>query len=315
VNPARSLVIGSRGSQLALWQAEFIRGNLAALGIEARIEIIKTAGDRITDLSLAVAGAQSGAGKGLFTREIEDALLAGRIDLAVHSLKDLPTELPEGLTLAAIPARANPFDALVGRRLEDLPRGARVGTSSLRRSAQLLRQRPDLEVVNLRGNVDTRLRKLDEGQCESIVLAAAGLLRLGWSDRIAELMPPDVMCPAVGQGALAIETRQAGDGYEMCTPLDDPPTRLAVTAERALLSTLNGGCQVPVGAFAKIEDERLCLRAIVISPDGATAIAGSIEGELTRPAAAGHELGQRLLRQGAAAILDQVYAVPRDRAV
>ena len=315
MNASRSLVIGSRGSQLALWQANFIRGELASLGMEARIEIIKTAGDRITDLSLAVAGAQSGAGKGLFTREIEDALLAGRIDLAVHSLKDLPTELPEGLTLAAIPARANPFDALVGSRLQDLPQGARVGTSSLRRSAQLLRERPDLRVETLRGNVDTRLRKLDEGQCDAIVLAAAGLLRLGWGERIAELMAPEVMCPAVGQGALAIETRQTGFGYLACTPLDDSPTRLAVTAERALLAALNGGCQVPVGAFATIEDERLRLRAIVISPDGVTAVAGSIEGELTRPAAAGHELGQRLLREGAAAILDHVAVAPRDGAV
>lgn len=315
MNTSRSLVIGSRGSQLALWQAHFIQAKLAALGIEARIEIIKTAGDRITELSLAVAGVQSGAGKGLFTREIEDALLAGRIDLAVHSLKDLPTELPAGLTLAAIPERANPFDALVGRRLDDLPQGARVGTSSLRRAAQLLRHRPDLDVVPLRGNVDTRLRKLDEGQCDAIVLAAAGLLRLGWSDRIEELLAPDVMCPAVGQGALAIETREHGNGLEMCRPLDDVPTRLAVTAERALLSTLGGGCQVPVGAFSKIEDARLLLRAIVISPDGTQTIGGNIESDVAQAAAAGQELGQRLLRDGAAAVLAQIYDIPRDRAV
>ena len=315
MNASRSLVIGSRGSQLALWQAHFIQAKLAALGIEARIEIIKTAGDRITELSLAVAGVQSGAGKGLFTREIEDALLAGRIDLAVHSLKDLPTELPAGLTLAAIPERANPFDALVGRRLDDLPQGARVGTSSLRRAAQLLRHRPDLDVVPLRGNVDTRLRKLDEGQCDAIVLAAAGLLRLGWSDRIEELLAPDVMCPAVGQGALAIETREHGKGLEMCLPLDDAPTRLAVTAERALLSTLGGGCQVPVGAFSKIEDTRLLLRAIVISPDGTQTIAGNIESDVAQAATAGEELGQRLLRDGAAAVLARIYDIPRDRAV
>lgn len=315
MNRARSLVIGSRGSQLALWQARFIQGKLETLGIGASIEIVKTAGDRITDMPLAVAGAQSGAGKGLFTREIEEALLDGRIDLAVHSLKDLPTELPEGLSLAAIPERANPFDALVGRCLDDLPQRARVGTSSLRRSAQLLRYRPDLNLVPLRGNVDTRLRKLDEGQCDAAVLAAAGLMRLGWSDRIDELLAPEVMCPAAGQGALAIETRQSGFGYDTCEPLDHPATHAAVTAERALLATLGGGCQVPVGAFAKIEGHQLVLRAIVISPDGATAISDSIVGEVTRPAAVGYELGERLLRQGAAAILDGVYAAPRDQAV
>ncbi len=315
MNAARSLVIGSRGSQLALWQAHFIQEELEALGVRTANEIIKTAGDRNTDMPLAVAGARSGAGKGLFTREIEEALLAGRIDLAVHSLKDLPTELPEGLTLAAIPARANPFDALVGRRLDHLPRGARVGTSSLRRSAQLLRHRPDLQLVPLRGNVDTRLRKLDEGQCDAAVLAAAGLMRLGWSDRIDELLSPDLMCPAAGQGALAIETRLSGFGYDTCVMLDDPATRAAVTAERAMLATLGGGCQVPVGAFAKIEDHRLALRAIVISPDGVTAIADSIAGEITRPAAVGHELGERLLSQGAAALLEHIYAAPRDQAV
>ena len=311
----RSLVIGSRGSQLALWQANHIRAQLAERGVECSIQIIKTTGDRITDVPLAVAGLQSGSGKGLFTKEIEEALLAGRIDLAVHSLKDLPTELPEGLTLAAIPERESPLDALVGSRFEDLPRGARVGTSSLRRAAQLRRRRPDLDVVSLRGNVDTRLRKLEEGQCDAIVLAAAGLLRLGWGERITELLQPELMCPAVGQGALAVETRQTGAGFEICGALDHAATRAAVTAERALLGTLGGGCQVPVGAHAVIDGARMHLSAVVISPDGVDIASGALESEVSRPEAAGHELGQQLLAQGAAAILKRVYPSPRDRAV
>src|SRR6266567_4049776 len=190
------LVIGSRGSQLALWQARWVQGRLASLGIEARIEIIKTTGDRVTGVPLSSVG-----GKGLFTKEIEEALLARQVDLAVHSLKDLPTEIAAGLEIAAIPEREDPRDAMVGCRLADLGQGAKVGTSSLRRSAQLRSLRPDLDVESVRGNVDTRLRKLDEGQYAAIVLAAAGLTRLGWANRIAESLPPEVMCPAVGQGA------------------------------------------------------------------------------------------------------------------
>src|SRR3954462_10473415 len=202
------LVIASRGSQLALWQARWVQTQLAALGHESRIEIIKTTGDKITDVPLAKVGT-----KGLFTKEIEEALLDGRADLAVHSLKDLPTELPVGLVLAAVPPREDPRDAIVGKTLAELPHGARVGTSSLRRSAQLRRLRPDLLVESVRGNLDTRLRKLDEGQYDAILLAAAGLKRLGWGDRIAELLPPEVMCSAVGQGSLAIETRESGAGF------------------------------------------------------------------------------------------------------
>src|SRR5437660_3621710 len=190
------LVIASRGSQRALWQAHWVQTQLAAFGRESRIEIIKTTGDKITDVPLAKVGT-----KGLFTKEIEEALLDGTADLAVHSLKDLPTELPEGLVLAATPPREDPRDAIVGKRLDELPQGAKVGTSSLRRSAQLRKVRPDLRIESVRGNLDTRLRKLDEGQYDAIVLAAAGLTRLGWADRIAELLQPDVMCPAVGQGA------------------------------------------------------------------------------------------------------------------
>src|SRR5499427_1772816 len=195
------LVIASRGSQLALWQARWVASQLTAAGHECRIEIIKTTGDKITDVPLAKVGT-----KGLFTKEIEEALLDGSADLAVHSLKDLPTELPPGLVVAATPPREDPRDAVVGMRLADLPQGARVGTSSLRRSAQLKKLRPDLVIESVRGNVDTRLRKLDEGQYDAIVLAAAGLKRLGWAARIAEILDPYRMCSAVGQGALAIET-------------------------------------------------------------------------------------------------------------
>src|SRR5271155_3298896 len=224
------LTIGSRGSQLALWQARWIQTRLQSFGIESRIQIIHTTGDKITDVALSKVGT-----KGLFTKEIEEALLAGSIDLAVHSLKDMPTELPDGLTLAAIPEREDPRDALIGRALEDLPQGARVGTGSLRRSAQLRARRPDLQIEDIRGNVDTRLRKLDEGRYDAIVLASAGLRRLGLETRITELFNPGVMCPAVGQGALAVETRDdGGPAFHVAKRLEHAASRIAVTAERAV---------------------------------------------------------------------------------
>src|SRR5690349_19684528 len=256
------LVIASRGSQLALWQARWVEAQLKSLGHDCRIEIIKTTGDKINDVPLAKVGT-----KGLFTKEIEEALLDGSAGLAVHSLKDLPTELPEGLVLAAVPEREDPRDAIIGKRLDELPQGAKVGTSSLRRAAQLRRLRPDLVIESVRGNVDTRLRKLDEGRYDSILLAAAGLKRLGWGGRIAEILDPHVMCSAVGQGALAIETRAEGAGREACAALDHPSTRAAVTAERGVLATLGGGCQVPIGAHATVDGGRLRLFAIVVAPD------------------------------------------------
>lgn len=297
------LTIGSRGSQLALWQANWVKGRLEELGCECRIEIIKTTGDKIQDVPLAKVGT-----KGLFTKEIEEALLAGTIDLAVHSLKDLPTVLPEGLTLAAIPEREDVRDALVGRTLRDLAAGARVGTSSLRRAAQLRALRPDLQVETIRGNVDTRLRKLDEGQYDAIVLAAAGLRRLGWAERIAELLPAEVMCPAVGQGALAIETRDdGGAGQQTCARLDHAPTRVAVTAERAVLATLGGGCQVPIGAHAVLDGERMRLRGVVISPDGGVLIRRESEGGAATAEQMGRSLAEELLAAGGREILDEVY--------
>jgi hydroxymethylbilane synthase len=291
------LIIGSRGSQLALWQARWVQGRLAALGLESRIEIIKTTGDRVTSVPLSSVG-----GKGLFTKEIEDALLARQVDLAVHSLKDLPTAIPAGLQITAIPEREDPRDAIVGRRLAELSEGAKVGTSSLRRSAQLRRMRPDLQVESVRGNVDTRLRKLDEGQYAAIILAAAGLNRLGWSSRIAEALEPEVMCPAVGQGALAVETRL---GENACQALDHAATRAAVTAERAVLAALGGGCLTPIGAHARVNGKRLQLMAIVLSADGAESVRDSAEGLASEAERVGHELGQKLLKQGAARLLEQ----------
>jgi hydroxymethylbilane synthase len=291
------LVIGSRGSQLALWQARWVQARLAELGLESRIEIIKTTGDKVLSVPLSSVG-----GKGLFTKEIEDALLAREVDLAVHSLKDLPTEIPAGLQITAIPQREDARDAMVGRRLSELREGARVGTSSLRRSAQLRRLRPDLQVESVRGNVDTRLRKLDEGQYESIVLAAAGLTRLGWNSRIAEFLEPEMMCPAVGQGALAVETRI---GENACQALDHAATRAAVTAERAVLSALGGGCLTPIGAHARVEGRRLSLMAIVLSVDGAQSVRDQAEGLAGEAERIGRELGEKLLKQGAARILDR----------
>jgi len=297
------LVIASRGSQLALWQAQWVQGQLAQMSIASRIEIIKTTGDKITDVPLAKVGT-----KGLFTKEIEEALLDGRADLAVHSLKDLPTELPSGLTLAGVPRREDARDAIVGRKLEELPAGAKVGTSSLRRAAQLKKLRPDLAIESVRGNLDTRLRKLDEGRYDAIVLAAAGLRRLGWGGRIAELLAPEVMCPAVGQGALALEARETGKGRDACAILDHAATRAAVTAERGVLAALGGGCQVPIGAHATVEGDRLQLMAVVVAPDGSELVTARSEGATSEAGPLGRALGDELLDRGARKILDAVYA-------
>jgi hydroxymethylbilane synthase len=288
---------------LALWQANWVKAHLEALGETCRIEIIRTTGDKITDVPLAKVGT-----KGLFTKEIEEALLDGRVDLAVHSLKDLPTVMPAGLVVTAIPEREDPRDALVGRHLAGIPRKAVIGTSSLRRSAQLRALRPDLQVRDLRGNLDTRLRKLDEGQYDAIVLASAGLRRLGWTTRIAEAIDVDVLCPAAGQGALAVETRaDGGHAARLCARLDHAPTRAAVTAERAALESLGGGCQVPIGAFAEIDNSRMFLRAVVISPEGDTVVKSHIEGSSEDAVSLGRRLGERLLASGASQILEQVY--------
>jgi hydroxymethylbilane synthase len=293
------IVIGSRGSALALWQANYVAATLKGLGEETRLEIIKTTGDKIQDVPLAQVG-----GKGLFTKEIEEALLDGMIDLAVHSMKDMPTDLPAGLAITAIPEREDPRDALLGAALAP---EIRVGTSSLRRSAQLRALGLNMTIENLRGNVDTRLRKLEEKQYDAIILAAAGLRRLGFADRIREMIPVETMCPAVGQGALAIETRDDnGRAAEFARKLDHAATRTAVTAERALLATLGGGCQVPIGGYAVLKEDAIHLQAIVASPDGTRVIRGEMIG--TNPVALGRQLGEQLLNEGAREILDAVYA-------
>lgn len=290
------LIIGSRGSQLALWQSRWVAQRLP---LETEIVIIKTTGDKITDVPLAKVG-----GKGLFTKELEDALLDGRVDVAVHSLKDMPTELPPGLMLAAVPEREDARDALVGKPLDELAPGAKVGTSSLRRAAQLKAHRPDLHIETIRGNLDTRLRKLDEGLYDAIILAAAGLRRLGWGDRISQLLPVDIMCPAVGQGALAIETRNGTDRASLiCASLTHRETLLAVQAERALLEHLGGGCQVPIGAHARVEGDTLHLRAIVAHPDGTQIVRRETEGPAARAALLGAQLARELLSAGADKLL------------
>jgi hydroxymethylbilane synthase len=276
------IVIGSRGSQLALWQARHIQ---SLLKVETRIEVIKTTGDKIQDVPLSQVG-----GKGLFTKEIEEALLDRRIDLAVHSLKDMPSELPAGLILSAIPEREDPRDALLGAPLKE---GGRVGTSSLRRSVQVKAMHRGVSIETLRGNVNTRIRKLDEGQYDTIILAAAGLRRLGWADRISELIPVDVMIPAVGQGALAIETRDdQGEAHCIAHTLEHQASRIAITAERAFLAVFGGGCQVPIGAHATVHGSEIHLRAFVSEPDGSNVKRGEETG--TDPVGVGRALAKRL---------------------
>jgi hydroxymethylbilane synthase len=298
------LRIGSRGSQLALWQANHISALLRGQGHEVEIEIIKTTGDKITDVALAQVGT-----KGMFTKEIEDALAEGRVDVAVHSLKDLPTELPPGFELVAITQRVNPRDVLLSvnyHSVRSLPKGARVGTSSLRRQAQLKVARPDLVIHPLRGNVDTRIRKLEEGEYDAIILAAAGLTRLGKTELMKEVLSEDFMCPAAGQGALGIEIR-AGDvtTANYVAFLNDAEARAATTCERALLNKLGGGCQVPIGAFAEVVNGRLHLEAIVARPDGTEVLRESGVGD--DPVQLGGMVGEALLRRGGDAILQEVY--------
>ncbi len=299
------LKIGSRGSELALWQANHISAQLCERGHEVEILIIHTTGDKITDVPLAKVGA-----KGMFTKEIEEALAEGGIDLAVHSLKDLPTDLSAEFEIAAVLSREDPRDALCSKNyasIEELPKRARVGTSSLRREAQLKVVRPDLVVRPLRGNVDTRLRKLESGEYDAVILALAGLRRLGRTELVRQIIPVEVMCPAAGQGALAIEIR-AGDRVvrEALTFLDDGASRRETDCERALLKKLGGGCQVPIGANAKLQDGVLHLEAIVARPDGSVLLRESAAGR--DPLALGEGAGESLLQRGGADILERVYA-------
>ncbi len=302
-----NLIIGTRQSLLALWQSNHIASLLRRQYPDCQVTLKKivTKGDRILDVPLAQIG-----GKGLFTKEIETELLDGTIDLAVHSLKDMPTVLPEGLCLTAITTRANVGDAFVSNKyasFSQLPQGAVLGTSSLRRKAQLLAVRPDLRIVDLRGNVDTRLRKLDEGQMDAIILAAAGLERLGHADRIKEIIPPSVCLPAVGQGALAIECRSDNQEVrEMLAFLNDLPTRQATDAERAFLGLIEGGCQVPIGVHAEVNADTVAIEAVIASLDGSTVLRSNISGPAADAAELGRQLGHRMLTEGGEQILADI---------
>ena len=303
-----TLRLGTRKSQLALWQAEYVRARLRALHPGLNVELVKmtTTGDKILDRSLALVG-----GKGLFTKELEQALLENRIDLAVHSMKDVTATLPAELHIGAVCERDDPRDAFVANAhadLKALPAGARVGTSSLRRQCQLHAAHPHLSVVTLRGNINTRLAKLDAGEFDAVVLAAAGLKRLGLEDRIRARLDPEASLPAVGQGAVCIESR-AGDAAtnDLLAPLDHPATHRCIAAERAMNAALEGGCQIPVGGYAVLEGGALYLRGLVGEPDGSRIIRAETRGPAENAAALGAGLARELLAKGARAILDKVY--------
>lgn len=303
-----TLVIGTRGSRLAIWQAEWVRARLKEIApdIEVSLRRIKTSGDKVLDVPLAKIG-----GKGLFVKEIEEALIRGEIDLAVHSMKDVPVVLPDPLDILCVPPREDPRDVLISREsrsLDRLPERSRVGTSSLRRQAQLLRYRPDLTIEMLRGNLDTRLRKLKEGEFEALVVAAAGLRRMGWTSEVTEYLPPEISLPAIGQGALALEGRRS-DAFvrALVAGLEDPATRTAVTAERALLERLGGGCQVPIAAHGTLEGDTLLLNGLVASPDGQRLVRDSVRGARSEAHSLGVRLAEQLLAQGADRILNEIY--------
>ena len=304
----KKITIGTRSSKLALWQAEYIADCLHRQYPDLTVELmhITTKGDKILDVPLAKIG-----GKGLFTKELETAMLEGKIDLAVHSLKDMPTTLPEGLALTAITKRFDCGDALVSpmyKTLENLPQGAKVGTSSLRRRAQLLHARPDLDIRSLRGNVNTRLRKLDEEHFDAIVLAVAGLKRLGFGDKITQVNSPQICLPAVGQGALAIETRAADSEIrQMLAFLHDDKTSDAAVAERAFLASVEGGCQVPVGVYAQVDkNNNLTVEAVIGSIDGKTLIRDSLSGKRKDADKLGRNLAETILQNGGLAIMQSL---------
>ena len=305
----RKILIGSRGSDLALWQAKFVKTHLESYFPDRlfEIKIINTTGDQVIDVALSKIG-----DKGLFTRQIETELLSGAIDLAVHSLKDLQTEQPDGLTIGAVCRREMPNDAFISNTagsIDQLPRGAKVATGSLRRKSQLLNYRPDLEIVEIRGNVPTRLRKFDESDLDGLILAYAGLHRLGLDERISQVIPCDIMLPAVGQGAVAVEVRdRAEDLRDLTASLDDTPTRQCITSERAFLRRLEGGCQVPIGAHAALEDGQIHLEGMVGSLDGTVVYREKISGPSAEAESLGTRLAESLIAQGAANLLDATRA-------
>ncbi len=305
----KTIHIGTRGSQLALWQANWVKSALKSRHPSLSIEIltIKTSGDKIIDVPLAKVG-----GKGLFVKEIEEALLNGTIDMAVHSMKDMPSDVPEGLCIGAIPEREIPADVLIsrkGERLTELKTGARIGTSSLRRAAQLKHARPDSVIVPLRGNLDTRLRKLKTEPLEAIVLAAAGIKRLGLEDKISEYLDESIMLPAVGQGALCIETRSADAELKECVAtLDHPETRCAVLGERSFLKRLEGSCQIPIAGIGKLDGSDFILKGLVADIEGNKIIRDSLSGAASASVEIGSALAERLLLNGAKEILDSLKA-------
>ncbi|AEG59886.1 hydroxymethylbilane synthase [Desulforamulus ruminis] len=305
----QKITVGSRDSALALWQTRWVVEQLQKQNPQVSFEIVemKTKGDKMLDVALAKIG-----DKGLFTKELEVAMLEGKIDFAVHSLKDMPTQLPEGLMIGAVCKREKPGDALIakdGKKLSQLPRGARIGTSSLRRCAQLLHYRPDFQLEALRGNLNTRLKKLAAEKLDAVVLAAAGIIRMGWEDMIAEIIPFDICLPAVGQGAIAVECRE--DDAEVLTLLqgvEHPDTRTATDAERSLLRYLEGGCQVPIGAYGRVERDRLYLQAVVATLDGRQVLRAQGESTLNRAGDLGVEVAEKLLSMGGKKILETVRA-------
>jgi len=303
-----TLVLGTRASKLALQQSEWFQAQIQAIAPDITVTLtrIQTSGDKIVDVPLAKIG-----GKGLFVKEIEEALLSGDIDFAVHSMKDVPTQLPDGLEILCVPPREDSRDALISRtgcRFQELPVGARVGSSSLRRQSQFLHARPDLRIEMLRGNLDTRLKKLKEGQFDAIILAAAGLRRLGWTEEITEYLDPQLCLPAIGQGALGIEGR-SNDQFvrSILSRLTHPPTQVAVTAERALLHRLEGGCQVPIAAYATLTNDQVHLEGLVASVDGKTVIRDAVQGTRAEAQVLGTRLAERLLARGADKILGEIY--------
>ncbi len=302
------LRIGTRGSQLALWQANWVKEQLIRKHPDLDVEIhtIKTTGDKILDVPLAKVG-----GKGLFVKEIEEALLERSVDLAVHSMKDVPTELPDGLGIVAVSEREDPRDAVLGRNktpILELPQGAKIGTSSLRRQAQLFAARPDFAIEPLRGNINTRLRKLKEGMYDAIILAMAGVRRLGWDKEVTEVVDPGIMLPAIGQGALGIEARLDDDAsLERIAFLNDDVTSSCVAAERAFLHRLEGGCQVPIAAYAVRKGEEVLLTGLVGSVDGTRIIKDSDRGPASGAAKLGDTLANRILEAGGREILEEVY--------
>ena len=307
---SHKVTIGSRGSPLALWQANWVKGLLKSHhpGLDVEIQIIKTSGDKIQNVPLAKIG-----GKGLFVKEIEESLLRGEIDFAVHSMKDMPISFPINLCIACVTKRENPFDALISKnntKLSDLPKGAKIGTGSLRRISQLMHYRPDLHLIPLRGNLETRLKKLKSEGLDAIILAAAGLIRLGWEDRITEIISSEILLPAMGQGAVGIETRKNDvDNQILLAEFDHEDTHYSLDAERALVSQLEGGCNVPIGSFATINDDQLTLTGLVASLDGKILYQKRLTDIKTNAIALGRKMGDLLIGMGADRIIKEIQSV------